>query len=80
MILEPLQSPDQIGFRSGMRIEDAIGSFEILVSKISEFNMPLWIASLDLRKAFDRVNHVALFDCLRDQGVPHAEVAFLLDI
>eukprot|EP00972_Heterocapsa_arctica_P099928 14737445-Heterocapsa_arctica.AAC.1 len=30
---------------------------------------PGWIASLDLRKTFDRIQHAPLFEALRQQGV-----------
>ena len=36
---------------------------------------PMWCASLDLRKAFDRIEYTALFDALKVQGVPYAILA-----
>ena len=35
-----------------------------MVSKCIEWNIPIWIVSIDLRKAFDRVEHSKLFDAL----------------
>ena len=79
-ILEGQQCSDQTGFRRGIRIEDAIVVIETLTSRTAEWNMPLWIASLDLRKAFDRIEHGALFRALREQGVDDPELALLLDL
>ena len=42
---------------------------ECLSSKSLEWNVPIWFASLDLTKAFDRV-YSPLFDALLQQGVP----------
>ena len=79
-LLDAHQSEEQTGFRAGIRIEDALMILETLSSRCSEFQTPLWIASLDLKKAFDRVEHFALFEALRDQGLPEAELAVLLDL
>ena len=69
-ILENCQSNDQFGFRTDRRIDDVFGIVENIIGKTSEWNVPLWICSLDLRKAFDRVLHQPLFDILRHQNVP----------
>ena len=37
----------------------------------------LWCASLDLRKAFDRIEHRSLFEALHDQGVPQCYISLL---
>ena len=42
--------------------------------------MPLWIISVDLTKAFDRIEHHALFDALRKQGVHGEYIRLLSDI
>jgi hypothetical protein len=78
--LDRQQAEDQFGFRSSFRIEEAIGIIEKMISSSNEYNLPLWIASLDLRKAFDRIQYDALFAALREQGLDHAEVALLLDM
>ena len=38
------------------------------------------VASLDLRKAFDTIEHYALFDALREQDLLPSEIALLLDL
>ena len=78
--LDRKQAEDQLGFRLSFRIEEAIGINENVISATNEYNLPLWIASLDLRKAFDRIQYDALFAALREQGLDHAEVALLLDM
>ena len=53
--LDSQQNFDQCGFRPGVRIEDALFVAETLISKTPEWNLPLWMASFGLKKAFDRV-------------------------
>ena len=58
--LEQHQSPEQCDFRLAIRIEDALGIVEIIISGNAEFDDPLWITSLDLKKAFDRLEHCVI--------------------
>ena len=67
-ILETQQSKGQIGFRSSVGVDDAVAVFENVCSKSVEWSVPMWCASLDLRKAFDRIEYNALFDALKAQG------------
>jgi hypothetical protein len=78
--LDSHQHFDQCGFRPGVRIEDALLVAETLISKTLEYHLPLWMVSLDLKKAFDRVHHNALFDALRGQDVDDPTIALLLEI
>ena len=39
--------------------------------------MPTWIVSIDLQKAFDRVEHAAIFEALGQQMHDLEEVALL---
>ena len=64
-ILEKEQSHDQFGFRSNRRIEDVFAILESIITKTTELNVPLWMVSIDLRKAFDRLDQPALFRALR---------------
>ena len=38
---------------------------DTLLSKCSEYDIPVWAASLDMSKAFDRVEHDTIFEALR---------------
>ena len=72
-MLDEHQDTSQLGFRPGMRLENAFATIEGLLSNCHEHHTDLWIASLDMRKAFDRVEFSALFRALRMYGLdePH---------
>jgi hypothetical protein len=55
-------------------------SIELMFSKTGEWNVPVWVASLDTCKTFDRVFHGPLIAALRKHGVPagHASLLQLL--
>ena len=72
-----VQSFDQHGFTPGIRIEDAILCTEIAMEYHEEFNMPLWRISMDIRKAFDTIDHIALMRALRSRGLPEEYVSLL---
>ena len=76
-ILFQRQSHDQHAFTPGVRIEDALVSAEIVIEQSLEFHMPLWLLSMDLRKAFDRIDHDALLQALRDHGIDEAYLALI---
>ena len=63
-----------------MIVEDAFVVFECVCCRSIEFGLEIWVASLDLRKAFDRVEYVTLFAALRSQNVPDAYLALLAQI
>ena len=56
---------DQCAFRPSFSIEDALYIVSILLGKCSEFNIPVWAASLDMQQALDRVEHEPIFEVLR---------------
>ena len=50
---------------------------ESVTSKAVELGLPMWVVSVDLTKAFDRVERRALFQALAQQGVPDEYVSLL---
>ena len=76
-ILDVQQADDQFGFRRNKRIDDVFVILENMIGKSNEWNLPLWMISLDLRKAFDRINFHPLFNALREQKVPLAYIQLL---
>ena len=66
-ILEEEQSYDQTGFRSHTGIEDAFAVFDTVCNKTKEWNCPAWLASLDFKKAFDRIEFDSVFEALEER-------------
>ena len=75
--LDHHQSEDQFGFRPKRSCAHALFVMESMISKGIEFQVPVWIISIDLKKAFDRIEHHALSQALRDQGVDDAIINLL---
>eukprot|EP00959_Pyramimonas_sp_CCMP1952_P183583 3838621-Pyramimonas_sp.AAC.1 len=67
--LEGAQPPEQMGFRPQKGTEGALLILESVISQSIEWNVPVWIVSVDLQKAFDVVEYNALFAALEGQGV-----------
>ena len=67
--LETSQPEEQHGFRSKKRIEEHLLTFNVILDKTLEMDQPLWLISLDLSKAFDRVNWESLWQAVGDHGV-----------
>ena len=76
-ILDQQQSEEQYGFQRNRSTSDAMLAAECLISKSIEFNTDLWLVSVDLRKAFDRVEQAALFTALQRQGLPVSYIKLL---
>ena len=54
-----------------------VAVLECFSSKSLDWNAPIWFASLDLPKAFDRIEYSRLFDALLQQGVPRCYCTLL---
>ena len=63
-------SDNQFGFKKGLSCSQAIYSVRCIVNKYTEGGSTVSIRALDLSKAFDKVNHFALFSKLMARNVP----------
>ena len=68
-LLEAHQPEEQHGFRQHRRMDEHLLTATLFLDKAWDKGIPGWIVSLDLSKAFDRVNWNALWLALRDHGV-----------
>ena len=64
------QSENQFGFKFGRCTTQALLILEFMLSKGIKFNVPVWVLTIDLKKASDRVDHTALFRALKHQMDP----------
>ena len=78
--LDTSQCADQVGFRAERSVDDAFVTVESIFAKSVEWNSPLWCLSLDLSKAFDRIEYQPLFVALREQGLCEDYIALLSSI
>ncbi|KAK7102272.1 hypothetical protein V1264_020516 [Littorina saxatilis] len=67
----------QCGFRSERSTIDMIVSLRQLQEKCREQRQPLYIAFIDLTKAFDLVSRVGLFKVLERIGCPHRRLSMI---
>ena len=62
--------PLQFGFKEKVGSVDAIFTLRSTIEYFVDRGSSVYIASLDIRKAFDRVNYYKLYKSLLDYGVP----------
>ena len=55
--------------RKGRRIEEHLLTANVIINKTFACGRPIWIISLDLSKAFDRVDWGALWNALKQHDV-----------
>merc|ERR1711884_644316 len=67
--LEAAQSEDQHGFRSGRRLQEHVVTANLFVQKLASVGKPVLIISLDLSKAFDKLQWDPLWRALHEHGV-----------
>ena len=67
--LDTQQPEEQHGFRSKYRLEEHLLTANLFLDKATAHGIPVWMVSLDLSKAFDRVHWPTLWNALRAQGI-----------
>ena len=64
-VLDESQPREQAGFRKGYSTVDHLQTINQLIEKCNEFNRPLCIGYIDYEKAFDSIEHKAIFKALK---------------
>ena len=67
--LDENQPREQIGFRKGYLTVDHLQTINQLIETCNEFKRPLCIRYIDYEKAFDSMEHEAIFKVLRNIGI-----------
>ena len=78
--LEAAQGKDQCAYRPGFGADEALHCVEHMVGFAQAFNQDLWIVSLDLSKAFDKVFHESVIEAILQQGVDEAHACLLQEL
>jgi len=69
---------EQSGFTPGRSTIDRIFTLNSIIQSRKEFQKPLWTAFVDLKAAFDSVDHMALRKLLCSLGL-HSKVVDLME-
>ncbi len=67
--LMPQQSVEQAAYRKDFSTQDHLLTMTLLFEKSREWNAALWVGLVDFEKAFDSVEHEALWEALREESV-----------
>ena len=72
--------PTQFGFRPGSGTREAIFSFNILAQKFIEVDQEIYTCFIDYSKAFDKVHHSQLIECLEKVGVDGRDIRIIANL
>ena len=78
--LDENQPREQAGFRKGYSTTDYLQVLNQIIEKSNEYNLPLYIAFIDYEKAFDTIEHFAIFEALRKTNVNETYINILQNI
>ena len=70
----------QFGFRPGSGTREGIFCFNILAQKHIEVNQDLFTCFIDYSKAFDRVHHDQLINCLEKIGIDGKDIRVIANL
>ena len=72
--------PTQFGFRPGSGTREGIFCYNMLAQKHLEVDQELYTCFIDYSKAFDRVHHDKLIDCLERIGVDGKDIRIIIEL
>ena len=70
----------QIGFRPGSGTREGIFCFNTIAKKHIEVNQNLYTCFIDYSKAFDRVHHAQLINCLEKIGIDGRDIRVIANL
>ena len=74
------QPREQAGFQKGYSTTDHLQALNQIIEKSNEYNLPLCIGFIDYEKAFDTIEHFAIFEALRKINVNETYINILQNI
>ena len=78
--LDENQPREQAGFRKGYSTSDHLQALNQTIEKSNEYSLPLYIGFIDYEKAFDTVEHFAIFKALRKTNINETYINSLQNI
>ena len=75
--LDAQLTPEQAGFRTDFSTLDHLHTLTQLQEKTSEWQLPLWSCFIDFQKAFDCIEHDAIWSALSKQGIEKEYIELL---
>ena len=79
-VLDENQPREQAGFRKGYSTTDHLQSLNQIIEKCHEYNLKLCVGFIDYEKAFDSIEHFAIFEALRKINISETYVQILMNI
>ena len=78
--LDCLQPEEQARFRATYSCSDVVHTLRQVAEKAHDWGLNVWVASLDLEKAIDKVLHANVDDSLRNTCVDSSIISFLVNL
>lgn len=78
--LDENQPKEQAGFRRGYSTIDHIHVVKQVIEKCKEYNIPFYCCFIDYSKAFDSLEHEAIWCALKNQGVGKRYIRIIKNI
>ena len=75
--VDPILRSNQAGFRSGRCCAQQINILRRIMESFQDYQLPLTVTFIDLKKAFDFINRKVMFAVLRHYGIPEPLVTAL---
>ena len=65
------------GFRYGYKTTDHQATYQPIRQHLQEWDQSLWIATTDIQKVFDSVEHCSIREAIRKHGIAECDVELL---